>query len=71
MSPLTVEATYENGVLKPVNPLPLKEHEKVQVTICDALDPVQASYGRMGWKGDVETLRRIAMDPEFGIEECP
>jgi hypothetical protein len=26
---LTVEAIYENGVLKPIEPLPFKEHEKV------------------------------------------
>ena len=26
---LTVEAVYENGVLKPTQPLPLKEQEKV------------------------------------------
>ena len=31
---LTVEAMYENGVLKPARPLPLKEHEREQVTIC-------------------------------------
>jgi predicted DNA-binding antitoxin AbrB/MazE fold protein len=30
---LTVEAIYENGVLKPAEPLPLQEHEKVRVTI--------------------------------------
>ncbi len=30
---LTVEAIYENGVLKPVQPLPLKEQERVQVTV--------------------------------------
>jgi predicted DNA-binding antitoxin AbrB/MazE fold protein len=30
---LTVEAVYENGVLKPAQPLPLKEHERVQVTV--------------------------------------
>ncbi len=30
---ITVEAVYENGVLKPAQPLPLKEHEKVQVTV--------------------------------------
>ena len=29
----TVEAIYENGVLKPAEPLPLKEHEKVSVTV--------------------------------------
>jgi hypothetical protein len=31
--PLTFEAIYENGVLKPAQPLPLKEHDKVRVTI--------------------------------------
>ena len=30
---LTVEATYENGVLKPARPLPLQEREKVEVMI--------------------------------------
>jgi predicted DNA-binding antitoxin AbrB/MazE fold protein len=30
---ITIEATYEDGVLKPVRPLPLKEHDKVAVTI--------------------------------------
>ncbi len=28
---ITIEATYENGVLKPSQPLPLNEHEKVRV----------------------------------------
>jgi predicted DNA-binding antitoxin AbrB/MazE fold protein len=27
--PITIEATYENGVLKPSQPLPLEEHETV------------------------------------------
>lgn len=30
---LTIEATYEDGVLKPTQPLPLQEHEKVDVLI--------------------------------------
>jgi predicted DNA-binding antitoxin AbrB/MazE fold protein len=30
---LTVEATYENGVLRPDRPLPLKEREKVEIVI--------------------------------------
>ncbi|MFO0967367.1 MAG: antitoxin family protein [Gemmataceae bacterium] len=30
---LTVEAVYENGMLKPSEPLPLKEHEKVRITV--------------------------------------
>jgi predicted DNA-binding antitoxin AbrB/MazE fold protein len=30
---LTIEAVYENGVLKPTKPLPFKEHEKVTLTV--------------------------------------
>jgi predicted DNA-binding antitoxin AbrB/MazE fold protein len=30
---ITVEAVYENGVLKPAQPLPFKEHEKVALTV--------------------------------------
>jgi predicted DNA-binding antitoxin AbrB/MazE fold protein len=37
---LTVEAVYENGVLKPAQPLPLKEREKVRVTVETARPPI-------------------------------
>jgi predicted DNA-binding antitoxin AbrB/MazE fold protein len=30
---ITTEATYENGMLRPIRPLPLQEHEKVEVVI--------------------------------------
>lgn len=30
---ITVDATYEDGVLKPVQPLPFAEHEKVRLTV--------------------------------------
>ena len=68
---IVVEATYENGVLKPAQPLPLSEHEKVQITVHTAVSRVRATAGLLGWKGDAETVERIALDPEFGIEECP
>jgi predicted DNA-binding antitoxin AbrB/MazE fold protein len=68
---IVVEAIYEDGVLKPAEPLPLAEHEKVQITVNTALSRVRATAGLLGWKGDAETLRRVAMDPDFGIEESP
>jgi predicted DNA-binding antitoxin AbrB/MazE fold protein len=37
---LTVEAVYENGVLKPAEPLPLKEQEKVRITVEPARPPI-------------------------------
>jgi predicted DNA-binding antitoxin AbrB/MazE fold protein len=37
---LTIEATYENGVLRPAHPLPLKECEKVEIVIRTPVDSV-------------------------------
>ncbi len=68
---LTVEAIYENGVLKPAQPLPLKELEKVQVTIEGKTSLIMQAAGIMEWTGDAETLERIALDPEFLPEEAP
>ena len=61
--PITVEATYENGVLKPAQPLPLKEHEKVQVTIHPPVSRVRATAGLIGWTGDPAVVERIALAP--------
>lgn len=69
MEPLQVEAIYEAGVLKPDRPLPLAEHERVRISVLSAVDLVDATAGMFGWKGDAETLERIAMDPEFSVEE--
>lgn len=33
-----VVAVYENGVLKPLEPLPLKEHQRVTVTVSDTAE---------------------------------
>ncbi|HKB01788.1 MAG TPA: antitoxin family protein [Gemmataceae bacterium] len=66
---LTVEATYENGVLKPTEPLPLKEHQKVQVTIQPTTDWVEETAGIIGWTGSREELRHFALDPELDPEE--
>lgn len=68
---MVVDATYENGVLKPDRPLPLAEHEKVQITVHTAVSRVRATFGLLGWSGDAETVQHVALDPEFSIEECP
>ena len=41
---LTIEAVYENGVLKPAQPLPLQERETVRVTIEAAHTAVQDPF---------------------------
>lgn len=59
---ITVEATYENGLLRPVKPLPLKEREQVQLTIHTAVSRVQATAGLIPCR-DPELIERIALDP--------
>lgn len=71
VQPLLVEATYEEGVLKLDQPLPLDEHQRVQVSVVPAISRARATAGMFGWKGDSATLERIALDPEFGAEESP
>jgi predicted DNA-binding antitoxin AbrB/MazE fold protein len=68
---ITVEATYENGVLKPKEPLPLREHETVTIAILPAVSVARQTAGLVSWTGDMETLDRLIRDPEFGILESP
>jgi predicted DNA-binding antitoxin AbrB/MazE fold protein len=64
---ITVEAIYENGVLKPAQPLPLKEHERVEVTIVTKANWVEATRGIMGFQGTAEVADYFAMDPELAF----
>lgn len=34
----TLSAVYENGMLRPLETLPLKEHQRVRVTVSDVFD---------------------------------
>lgn len=63
--PITVEATYEKGMLKLAQPLPLKEREQVWVTIHSNTNWVEETYGMMRWKGSAEEAERFATDPEL------
>ncbi len=71
MMPFTVEAVYENGVLKPIQPLPLKEHQQVRITIQPRTNWVQETYGILGWKGSAELAERFAADPELDHPSPP
>ncbi|MGH7169516.1 MAG: antitoxin family protein [Gemmataceae bacterium] len=66
---LSVETVYENGVLKPTQPLPLKEHEKVRLTVEPGDSPLLRAYGILGWTGGAEPLERIALEAEYLPEE--
>ena len=66
---LSIEAVYEDGVLKPTTPLPFKEHEKVRVVLEPVVSPLLAAYGMLQWTGDPKTLEQLATDPEYDPQE--
>ena len=66
---ITVEATYENGTLRLDQPVPLKELEKVRITLEPNEIWVKETQGFLGWKGDPEELRQLALSPESDLEE--
>ncbi len=62
---LTVQATYENGVLKPDQPLPFRDQERVQLTVESKKTWVEETYGILGFKGTAEEADYFALDPEL------
>ena len=61
---MTVDATYENGMLKLERPLPLKEHEKVRVTVQPDRSLARQTAGIIGWSGDAESFERILTEAD-------
>jgi predicted DNA-binding antitoxin AbrB/MazE fold protein len=68
---ITVEAIYENGVLKPSAPLPWKDGDKVRLAVSSLDSPILKAYGIMGWKGTSEELDRLLAEIEFDEDEIP
>jgi predicted DNA-binding antitoxin AbrB/MazE fold protein len=66
---ITVEAVYENGVLRLSEPLPWKDGERVRVAVSSMDSPLLKAYGIMGFKGTAEEAEYLAMHPDVLPEE--
>ncbi len=59
-----VEAVHENGTLRPLEPLPLAEHQHVMVVITEAPKPLLRSYRDMAYldavKKELARMKRIS-----------
>lgn len=66
--PKTIEAIFEEGVLKPVSPLDIPEHKKVTLTIEDELEGPSdiLSLASLVYNGlspkDIEDIEKAALD---------
>ena len=65
----TVEAVYENGVLKPIRAIPLTEHQRVEITVKAVPSRVRQTAGLMGWTGSQEDADFVATSPELDPQE--
>jgi predicted DNA-binding antitoxin AbrB/MazE fold protein len=66
----TIEAVYENGILKPAKPLPLTEHEKVTVTVHTGKTLPEQRAGIIPCT-DPQVIEWAAMDPELDFPPPP
>jgi predicted DNA-binding antitoxin AbrB/MazE fold protein len=53
---ITIDATYENGVLKPAQPLPLSEHAQVRVTVEETVAEREPESTELSEPSDEQTL---------------
>ena len=61
---LEVEATYEKGILKPSQELPLQEGQKVIILIKPAGSAVKRFAGLVPWPGNREEFDCWLNDPD-------
>ena len=67
--PRSIEVVYEDGVLKPLSALKLREHEKVRIILEERKSTVKATSGMFQGLDD-STINEIALSPEFISEEA-
>lgn len=71
MEGLQIEVVYEKGILKLPRQLPLVEGASVRITIHPPGRAGVIKHVQFPWTGSREELERLALDPEFGLEESP
>ncbi len=69
----TIDAVYENGVIKPVKPLSLSEAQKLRVTI-DTAESIALTTTAL-IKSDATLVLRVAENDEYlynsSLPSCP
>ena len=68
---VSVEAIYENGVLRPLEPLPFVDNERVWITVDSNKIWADITAGMVPRPNDVSVLEDIAMGADFELGEAP
>jgi predicted DNA-binding antitoxin AbrB/MazE fold protein len=68
---LEFEATYQNGVLKPSQALPLQEGQTVTIAIKSTESAASRFCGSLRWNRDPEELHAYLDDPDESSWKLP
>jgi hypothetical protein len=63
---LEIEATYKIGLVDPDQELPLRNGERVKLTLQKVVGPADRLQGMLPWKGDLEEFGQWINDPDEG-----
>ena len=66
---ITVEAVFENGLLKPLQPLPFADHTKLSITIHEVPSWTERTCGMIAWTGTAEELDALIEEAEVDFLE--
>ena len=69
--PISIEAVFQNGVLRPLEPLPLADNARVRITVDSDKTWADATAGMVPRPSDVSVLEEIAMGADFELGESP
>jgi predicted DNA-binding antitoxin AbrB/MazE fold protein len=70
MHKIEIEAVYEDGVLKLPHELPLRQGQKVTITIHPTGSPARRRRGVIQWKGSQEDLDHLILSPDNDPPTC-
>ena len=62
-----IHVIYEDGVLKPLAPLDIKEHEELEIIIKEKVSAARMSQGIV--KGAPDVVKDVAVNPMFSTME--
>jgi predicted DNA-binding antitoxin AbrB/MazE fold protein len=68
---ITIDAIYENGLLRPLGPLPLVDNARVRITVDSDKTWADATAGMVPRPADVSVLEEIALGADFELGESP
>ena len=68
---ISVDAIYENGVLRPLEPLPFVDEARVRITVESDKTWADITAGMVPRPDDVSVLEEIAMGAAFELGEAP